>query len=77
MQTDNHNQKRSELTLIASRISKMKFVINRMHFQGHIDPWCKEHCYPNRASNRDDKVVIYHAISTNINIILCIDIGEQ
>ena len=52
------NQKRSELTLTASRISKMKFVIDRMHFKGHIDPWCKEHCDPNRVIEMD-KVVVY------------------
>ena len=42
------NPARSTLTVTASRIASMNFAIDRMHFKGHIDPWCHEHCDPNK-----------------------------
>ncbi len=35
---------RSNLTATASRLATMNFVIDCMHFEGHIDPLCREHC---------------------------------
>ena len=27
--------------------SNLNIVIDKMHFKGHIDSWCKEYCNPN------------------------------
>ena len=40
------NPVRSELTTTAQRIAKTRIVVDKMHFKGHIDPWCKSHCNP-------------------------------
>ena len=47
------NPVRSALTRTSSRISDMNFVIDRMHFKGHIDPWCCENCDPNKFKELD------------------------
>ena len=41
------NPVRSTLTDTATRIQNMKIVVDKMHFKGHIDQWCKHHCNPN------------------------------
>ena len=42
------NPMRSSLTDVATRISSLNFVVDRMHFKGHTDPWCHEHCDPDK-----------------------------
>ena len=32
----------------AKQIATMNFVVDRMHFKGHIDPWCQENCDPDK-----------------------------
>ena len=49
----------SNLTATASRLASMNFVIDRMHFKGHTDPWYQEHCDPNKLKELD-KVSGYH-----------------
>ena len=41
-----NNPIRKDLTQIAKQLSKLSIVIDKMHFKGHIDPWCKENCNP-------------------------------
>lgn len=40
------NKIRCDLTETAKRISKMEIVIDRMHFKGHVDQWCRQNCNP-------------------------------
>ena len=47
------NPTRSNLTPIASRIAKTTIVIDRMHFKGHTDRWCQEHCDPTKIKDLD------------------------
>ena len=56
------NPVRSTLTTISSRISAMNFAIDRMHFKGHVDPWCHENCDPNKFKELDK--VGYHLAYT-------------
>ena len=42
------NPIRSTLTATTQRLSTMNFVVDRMHFKGHIDPWCRENCDPDK-----------------------------
>jgi hypothetical protein len=42
------NSVRSTLTATAKRMAEMSYVVDRMHFKGHIDPWCKSNCNPDR-----------------------------
>ena len=42
------NPIRSTLTNTAKQIATMNFVVDRMHFKGHIDPWCRENCDPDK-----------------------------
>ena len=52
------NPVRSALTTTSSNISAMNFAIDRMHFKGHIDPWCRENSDPNKFKELDK--VGYH-----------------
>ena len=40
------NETRRSATPTSQRIVDMAIIIDKMHFKGHIDPWCKEHCNP-------------------------------
>lgn len=48
------NPTRSALTVTASRLAPMNFVIDRMHYKGHIDPWCHEHCNPQKLKDLEN-----------------------
>ena len=37
---------RKGLTPIAARLSEVNIVIDKLHFKGHVDKWCHEHCNP-------------------------------
>lgn len=40
------NTKRVNQTPTATRLSSLNIVVDKMHFKGHIDPWCQENCNP-------------------------------
>ena len=40
------SNKRNELTPTAERLASLNFVVDRFHFSGHTDPWCKKNCNP-------------------------------
>ncbi len=42
------NPERLTKTPTAQRIGSVNIVVDRFHFPGHVDPWCKEHCNPNK-----------------------------
>lgn len=41
------NSKRAKDTLTAERMASLNFVVDRFHFSGHVDPWCRQNCNPN------------------------------
>jgi hypothetical protein len=47
------NPMRSGLTTTTQKIAQMTIVVDKMHFRGHVDPWCKAHCNPNDFSELD------------------------
>ena len=54
------------MTPIAERMAKMDYVVDRMHFRGHVDPWCHEKCNPDKlaAIDRVHTVVLMHMCNT-------------
>lgn len=48
------NPSRSSLTATASRIANLEIVIDRMHFKGHVDSWCKQTCNPDNFIELND-----------------------
>ena len=38
--------KRAELTETSNKITRCQIVVDKMHFAGHVDKWCQEHCNP-------------------------------
>ena len=40
------NSKRCGLTETAMKIANTKIVVDKMHFRGHKDHWCRRHCNP-------------------------------
>ena len=40
------NPERSQQTETVKFISNLNIVIDKMHFKGHVDSWCKTHCNP-------------------------------
>ena len=47
------NPVRAKLTDVATRMSRWNIVIDKMHFSGHSDPWCRENCNPNNVKELD------------------------
>jgi hypothetical protein len=60
------NPTRSALTSTSSRLTSLNFVIDRMHFKGHIDPWCHENCNPQKLEDLD--MVIKRVALTYLSI---------
>ena len=44
--------RRSQSTT-AERIASLEIVVDKMHFKGHVDAWCKQHCDPYKHSHLD------------------------
>ena len=42
------NTARRTLTPTAKRMAGMSYVVDRMHFKGHVDPWCRYNCDPDK-----------------------------
>ena len=70
------NPCRSSLTTTARRISAMNFAIDRMHFKGHIDPWCRETCDPNKFKELDKVSLVSTSAQLSLSCMhtLCITI---
>ena len=47
------NPARSSLTNTARRLAEMNYVVDRMHFKGHIDQWCRENCDPDKLEGME------------------------
>lgn len=47
------NPLRAKLTDVATIMSRWNIVIDKMHFSGHSDPWCRENCNPNNVKELD------------------------
>ena len=45
------NPSRSAMTPVATQLASLQIVVDRMHFKGHTDPWCHEHCDPNKVKD--------------------------
>ena len=45
------NPARCNVTETAKMIAQLKIVIDRMHFQRHVDDWCRRNCNPNSFSD--------------------------
>lgn len=41
-----NNDCRRSLNATTQRLAGMEIVIDRMHFKGHTDSWCRETCNP-------------------------------
>ena len=41
------NSKRKDSTTTSKWISSLDIVVDELHFRGHVDKWCHEHCNPN------------------------------
>lgn len=48
------NPARANLTHTATRLSAWNVVIDRMHFSGHSDSWCRENCNPNNVKELEE-----------------------
>ena len=44
---------RRDLTNWTKKISELEIVIDKMHFAGHIDAWCRDVCDPHKHRNLD------------------------
>ena len=45
---------RKELTRTAGRLSTMNIVVDKLHFRGHVDKWCQQHCNPHTFEELND-----------------------
>ena len=53
------NPKRANITETASQIASSSIVVDKMHFKGHTDEWCHQHCNPYHLESLNN-VCIYH-----------------
>ena len=35
------------------RYPSLRFVIDKFHARGHVDPWCRQHCHPDAPGNAE------------------------
>ena len=42
------NTARRTLTPTAKKMAEMSYVVDRMHFKGHVDQWCQNNCDPDK-----------------------------
>ena len=54
-----YNECRRGLTTTTKRLASTEIVIDRMHFRGHIDVWCKETCDPSKFKELDNVSILY------------------
>ena len=40
------NPKRINQTSTATRMASIEIVVDKLHFKGHVDAWCHQHCDP-------------------------------
>ena len=40
------NPKRINRTSTATRMASLEIVVDKLHFKGHVDAWCHQHCDP-------------------------------
>lgn len=48
------NPSRVSQIATAARINSIRIVIDKMHFRGHVDAWCREYCNPNKYTDLDE-----------------------
>jgi hypothetical protein len=37
----------------SEKIANLEIVVDKMHFKGHVDTWCRQHCDPNKHRHLD------------------------
>ena len=45
------NPSRCSLTPIAKHLATLEYVVDRMHFRGHVDLWCRDNCNPDKFAS--------------------------
>ena len=48
------NANRSQLTETTKQLANLNIVIDKLHFSGHVDRWCQEHCNPHNISDLEN-----------------------
>ena len=48
------------MTATAARLASLNIVVDKMHFKGHTDSWCHDHCNPYNLRELDK-------VSTNLH----------
>ena len=48
------NTNRSQLTETTKQLANLNIVIDKLHFSGHVDRWCQEHCNPHNISDLEN-----------------------
>ena len=71
------NPVRSNLTDTATMLSAWNVVIDRMHFSGHSDSWCKENCNPDNVEELKEVCKISLAnINKHIRYLMATQVRE-
>ena len=56
-------------TETAEKIAGLNIVVDKLHFKGHVDAWCKENCNPYTCKDLDNvslTATLVHVINTNL-----------
>jgi len=60
------NKTRSTETDTSVRIANMTMVVDRFHFPGHVDSWCKKNCNPDDFDELKDVCKAYNMNMYNL-----------
>ena len=63
-----HSERCSQ-TPTAQQLAQLNIVVDKMHFKGHVDPWCKKHCNPYEHKELDKASAAAASTSTKKKIL--------
>ena len=52
------NPNRQQQSSTSQRLANLEIVVDKMHFKGHTDSWCKQYCDPNKFEHLNKVKVI-------------------
>ena len=52
------NPVRKDKSATSKKISNLEIVIDKMHFSGHTDKWCRENCNPHAFGELNKAIII-------------------
>ena len=66
------NPKRANHTATALKLASMNIVIDKLHYKGHTDSWCKKNCDPYKFEDLNEVTKYCFCLCTVYTLYACI-----